>query len=100
MDDLGAVVLDEGTDHTKTCQTEVLKWPCFAHSVQERVEEKRDVGWMICIEKKKNFFFFVEKRLGTIQEQWARVVMRCDGLEQRKGVAYAVGGVSRKTRRR
>lgn len=25
-------------------KSQVLKWPCFAHSVQKRVQEKRDVS--------------------------------------------------------
>lgn len=32
------------TNHSKAGESQVLKWPCFAHSVQKRVKEKRDVS--------------------------------------------------------
>lgn len=37
------------TDDSEAGKSQVLKWTCFAHSVQKRVKEKRDVsskeGW-------------------------------------------------------
>ena len=43
VDDLGGVILDQSANDTERGQTEVLEGPRFRCSVEERVEEERDV---------------------------------------------------------
>jgi hypothetical protein len=43
VDDLGRVILNQSTNDTERGQTEVLEGPRFRCSVEERVEEERDV---------------------------------------------------------
>lgn len=62
--------LDQGSDDSKTRQSEVLKRPGLAGRVKERVEEERDVG----VEEERPGF-----RVGS------------DALKESKGVADSVG---------
>jgi len=64
------VLLDESADDTEGGEAQVLEWTCFGSCIQERVQEE---GYM------------------CVQEELSCLRMRCDALEEREGVAYAIG---------
>lgn len=70
VDDIRVVVLfDQGPDHPERGEAEVLERPGLGGRVEERVQEERDV---------------------RLQEERASIVVRCNTLQQGKGVAYPV----------
>ena len=63
------VNFDEGADDTQRGEPQILKGPALAHSVQEGVQEERDV---------------------RLQEEWPGVLVRRHALKQGEDVAGLV----------
>ena len=61
VDHRWVINLDQGANHSKRCESQVLKRSPFADCIQKWVQEQSDVGF---------------------DEKWSRVLMRSDTLEQ------------------
>jgi len=87
---LSRIIFNKRADDTEGRQAEVLERAGLRCSVEEGVEEKRNMG----CEKVRNSPYFCPKGLGilTTEEQRACLVMRRNTLEERKGIANAVRG--------
>jgi hypothetical protein len=89
VDHLARVVLNKRADDSEGRQAKILERAGFRRGVEKRVEEKRNVG---CGKVRSSSYTRRKSRVLTAEEQSAGVVMRRNTLEERKGIANAVGG--------
>lgn len=45
VDDIRGVVFHQGTDHAQGSKTEIFKWARLGSGIEERIEEKRNMGY-------------------------------------------------------
>lgn len=89
VDDVGRVVLDQGTDDAEAREAQVFKGPRLGRRVEEGVQEEGDVG---CESTSARERVISRVRRRTVEEQGASVVVRCHALQECQGVADAIGG--------
>ena len=44
VDHIGGIVFDEGADDAEGSEAQILKWPGFGCSIEERIEKERDMS--------------------------------------------------------
>jgi hypothetical protein len=92
--------LDQRTDDSKGSQSEVLEWPSLASSVQEWIQEQRD---MSCFRLQRSAdirkYAPPEYISLTVQEQAPRLCMTRNALQQRQSVTNSITRMCAQTRR-
>jgi hypothetical protein len=96
----GKAHLDESADDAEGGEAQVLKWTCFRSCVQERVQEEGYMGYVFFFGGVSRGFMggYEGMEKGTVQEELSCLGMRRDALEEREGVANAVGYMRRQVR--
>lgn len=99
VDDLGGIVLNQGTNDAKRGEAQVLEGARFGGGVQKGVQVQRDMGWVAGLAVDTRISRYARGRVAqTLQEQGARLVMTSNALKQGECITNAVRGGGRELR--